>query len=59
MPDKEGELPVLHEPQVEKGSRWLPSLVWLVPLLAALIGLGFGDFGEYRHGCNRWPAEWP
>eukprot|EP01034_Spumella_vulgaris_P041885 gene41885-51912_t len=27
-------------PQVEKGSRWLPSLVWLVPLLAALIGLG-------------------
>lgn len=40
MPDKEGELPVLAEPQVEKGSRWLPSLVWLVPLLAALIGLG-------------------
>jgi paraquat-inducible protein B len=24
---------------VEKGSRWLPSLVWLVPLVAALIGL--------------------
>jgi paraquat-inducible protein B len=24
---------------VEKASRWLPSLVWLIPLLAALIGL--------------------
>ncbi|SFU31270.1 PqiB family protein [Pseudoduganella namucuonensis] len=30
----------LPEPRVEQASRWLPSLVWLVPLLAALIGLG-------------------
>jgi paraquat-inducible protein B len=29
----------LPEPTVEKASRWLPSLVWLIPLLAALIGL--------------------
>ena len=27
------------EPQVQKASRWLPSLVWLIPLLAALIGV--------------------
>jgi paraquat-inducible protein B len=30
----------LPEPEVEQGSRWLPSLVWLIPLLAALIGAG-------------------
>jgi paraquat-inducible protein B len=30
--------PPLPEPHVEKPSRW-PSLVWLIPLLAALIGL--------------------
>ena len=30
--------PLLPEPDVEPASRWLPSLVWLVPLLAALIG---------------------
>ncbi|MGW8393159.1 PqiB family protein [Pseudoduganella sp. HUAS MS19] len=30
----------LPEPQLEKASHWLPSLVWLVPLLAALIGIG-------------------
>jgi paraquat-inducible protein B len=28
----------LPEPDVERGSRWLPSLVWLIPLLAALVG---------------------
>jgi paraquat-inducible protein B len=32
--------PPLPEPHVDPASRWLPSLVWLVPLLAALIGLG-------------------
>ncbi|WP_343730218.1 MlaD family protein [Duganella sp.] len=31
--------PPLPEPNVEKASRWLPSLVWLIPLLAAVIGL--------------------
>lgn len=30
----------LPRPQVERASHWLPSLVWLVPLLAALIGIG-------------------
>lgn len=29
---------LLPEPEVDKASRWLPSLVWLIPLLAALIG---------------------
>lgn len=44
MSDKEGAIarppapPSLPEPDVEAASRWLPSLVWLVPLLAALIG---------------------
>ena len=44
MPDKEGAVarppapPSLPEPDVEAASRWLPSLVWLIPLLAALIG---------------------
>ncbi|NRR31788.1 MCE family protein [Oxalobacteraceae bacterium] len=44
MPDKEGEhtippaLPSLPSPKVERNHRWLPSLVWLIPLLAALIG---------------------
>ncbi|MFA9216071.1 MAG: intermembrane transport protein PqiB [Sphingomonadaceae bacterium] len=32
--------PALPEPRIDQASRWLPSLVWLVPLLAALIGLG-------------------
>jgi paraquat-inducible protein B len=32
--------PPLPEPRIDQASRWLPSLVWLVPLLAVLIGLG-------------------
>nr|WP_315394647.1 MlaD family protein [uncultured Duganella sp.] len=40
MPENEGGQPPLHAPHVEKASRWLPSLVWLIPLLAALIGAG-------------------
>ena len=40
MPDNEGGPLPLHEPEVEKASRWLPSLVWVIPLLAALIGAG-------------------
>jgi paraquat-inducible protein B len=39
MPENENGNPPLPEPEVEKASRWLPSLVWLIPLLAALIGL--------------------
>jgi paraquat-inducible protein B len=37
-PEGEGGQVHLPAPVVEKASRWLPSLVWLVPLLAALIG---------------------
>lgn len=46
MSEKEGAAPhaARHysppEPRVERGGRWLPSLVWLVPLLAALVGAG-------------------
>lgn len=36
--NENGQAP-LPEPNVEKANRWLPSLVWLIPLLAALIGL--------------------
>ncbi|SDG64257.1 MULTISPECIES: intermembrane transport protein PqiB [unclassified Duganella] len=39
MPENENGNPPLNEPEVEKANRWLPSLVWLIPLLAALIGL--------------------
>lgn len=31
--------PNLPEPQIVKPRRWLPSLVWIVPLIAALIGV--------------------
>lgn len=30
----------LPQPQVDSASHWLPSLVWLLPLLAALVGIG-------------------
>jgi paraquat-inducible protein B len=40
MSENEGGLPPLPEPHVEKPRGWLPSLVWLIPLLAALIGIG-------------------
>jgi paraquat-inducible protein B len=40
MSENEGGHPPLPEPHVEKPHRWLPSLVWLIPLLAALIGVG-------------------
>ena len=31
--------PQLPDPDIEPRSRWLPSLVWVIPLIAALIGL--------------------
>jgi len=45
MPEHEGQPPTtagapLPEPKVDKARHWLPSLVWLVPLIAALIGVG-------------------
>jgi paraquat-inducible protein B len=39
MSDNENGQSPLPEPEVEQPSRWLPSLVWLIPLLAAIIGL--------------------
>jgi len=39
MSENENGNPPLPEPHVDKANRWLPSLVWLIPLLAALIGL--------------------
>jgi len=39
MSDNENGNPPLPEPEVEQPKRWLPSLVWLIPLLAAMIGL--------------------
>ncbi|KVE39828.1 PqiB family protein [Burkholderia sp. TSV86] len=35
-----GEPPKLPEPVISRRTGWLPSLVWLVPLVAALIGIG-------------------
>src|SRR5471032_2068692 len=42
MSEHDGEQPALPlpTPTIEKANRWLPSLVWLIPLLAALIGIG-------------------
>lgn len=40
MSDTPSTPPPLAQPDVERPSRWLPSLVWLIPLLAALIGIG-------------------
>ncbi|MFL9961719.1 MlaD family protein [Paraburkholderia sediminicola] len=31
--------PHIPDPEIEPRSRWLPSLVWVIPLIAALIGL--------------------
>ena len=31
--------PNLPDPVIEPRSRWIPSLVWVIPLIAALIGL--------------------
>jgi paraquat-inducible protein B len=39
MSENENGAPPLPEPHVEKARGWLPSLVWLIPLLAALIGV--------------------
>jgi len=31
--------PLGHDPQVQATQRWLPSLVWVIPIIAALVGL--------------------
>ncbi len=30
--------PLAASPAVDRPSRWLPSLIWMIPVLAALIG---------------------
>lgn len=40
----------LPQPYVERDSPWLPSLVWLIPLLAALIGLGLAAKSVFDQG---------
>jgi len=32
------QTPLPPQPEVDRPSRWLPSLIWLIPLLAAIIG---------------------
>src|SRR5690606_40110344 len=38
MPDSPPDLSALPEAETTPRSRWKPQLVWLVPLVAALIG---------------------
>jgi len=33
------QLPELNAPQVKRRRDWLPSLVWLIPIVAALVGV--------------------
>lgn len=39
IPEDHGKLSDIPDPIVVKTARWVPSLVWAVPILAALIGL--------------------
>ncbi len=39
MPDHRDRLPDIPDPVVVPKKRWAPSLVWAIPMLAALIGL--------------------
>ncbi|WP_322055330.1 PqiB family protein [Paraburkholderia bannensis] len=38
-PPGDDDIPGVGEPQIVQPRRWLPSLVWIVPLIAALIGV--------------------
>lgn len=44
--------PELPDPDVEPPRRWLPSLVWIVPLLAALIGVALVVKSVLAQGPN-------
>ncbi|MET3134131.1 paraquat-inducible protein B [Oxalobacteraceae bacterium GrIS 1.11] len=42
--------PSLPEPDLDPVNRWLPSLVWLIPLLAALIGVSLVAKSHFDQG---------
>lgn len=51
MPDiTTSAAPPAPPPDIDPPSRWLPSLVWLIPLLAALIGLGLAAKSVWDQG---------
>jgi paraquat-inducible protein B len=37
-PPRAQQVPEPPQPEIDRPSRWLPSLIWLIPLLAAIIG---------------------
>jgi paraquat-inducible protein B len=37
-PPQARQMPEPPPPEIDKPNRWLPSLIWLIPLLAAIIG---------------------
>lgn len=39
MTDPHDDKPALLQPRRERRRNWLPSLVWLIPILAAIVGL--------------------
>ncbi|MFL9923259.1 MlaD family protein [Herbaspirillum lusitanum] len=39
MSDPHNETPALLQPKRERQRNWLPSLVWLIPIIAAVVGL--------------------
>ncbi|WDZ94979.1 MlaD family protein [Herbaspirillum sp. WKF16] len=39
MTDPHDEKPALLQPRRERRRNWLPSLVWLIPIIAAVVGL--------------------
>ena len=41
-------------PEITPRRRWLPSMVWLVPLIAALIGLALANFLPSVFGAPAW-----
>ncbi len=40
----------LPDPQLQPARRWLPSLVWLVPIIAALVGLSLVAHEVFERG---------
>ncbi len=42
--------PDLPEPDIDARRRWLPSLVWVIPLIAALIGVTLVIQSIYEKG---------